>query len=119
VSALVYKLPPARRDLVEIYYYYARKGTVSTARRFLGQAEATFQRLAKAPGIGSRYELDVPIRAELRFFPVSRYRNYLVFYRPVEGGIEVLRVLHGARDLQGILAEEFGIDEAGHGAEEP
>ncbi|MGH7989069.1 MAG: type II toxin-antitoxin system RelE/ParE family toxin [Limisphaerales bacterium] len=32
----------------------------------------------------------------LRSFPVSRY---VIFYRPMENGIEVVRVLHGARDF--------------------
>ena len=36
----------------------------------------------------------------------------LPFYRPVPGGIEVLRILHGARDIQSILAEEFGGEDA-------
>ncbi|MBM3832603.1 MAG: type II toxin-antitoxin system RelE/ParE family toxin [Verrucomicrobia bacterium] len=32
----------------------------------------------------------------LRSFPVA---NHLIFYRPMDGGIEVARILHGARDL--------------------
>ena len=56
------------------------------------------------------------------FFPVSRFKAHVVFYRPVAGGIEIVRVLHGARDIDGVLAEEFGVDteaEAGDdGAEE-
>jgi len=49
----------------------------------------------------------------------SRFRKYLVFYRPISGGIEVLHVLHGARDIAGILAEEFGVkDDADDEADE-
>jgi toxin ParE1/3/4 len=109
--SIVSKLPAARNDLVEIFYYYISKGTIPTARRFLTQAEATFQRLAGMPALGTRYEPDEPVYAGVRFFPVSRFRVYLVFYRPIAGGIEVLRVLHGARDIHGILAGEFGIEE--------
>lgn len=109
MSAVVRKLPLARRDLVDIFYYYARKGTLTTARRFLKQAEATFQRLAGMPGLGTRYEPHEPIYTSVRFFPVSRFRTYVIFYRPIAGGIEVLRVLHGARDIAGILAEDFGV----------
>jgi toxin ParE1/3/4 len=36
----------------------------------------------------------------VRSFPVG---NYLIFYRPVNQGIEVLRVLHGARDIPSIF----------------
>ena len=50
---------------------------------------------------------------------MSRFRNHIVFYRPVADGIEILRVLHGARDLVSILAEEIGVaddhDEAADG----
>jgi toxin ParE1/3/4 len=110
VSRIV-RRPAADRDLVESYRYYARKAGLRTADRFFAQVEATFARLAKMPGIGTRYEPDEPLYADLRYFPVSRFRDYLVFYRPLPDGIEVFRVLHGARDIQGILAEEFGIGE--------
>jgi plasmid stabilization system protein ParE len=29
----------------------------------------------------------------------SGFRNYVIFYRQIDGGIEVLTILHGARDL--------------------
>lgn len=93
----VNRLPSARHDLVDIFYHYVRKGTLATARRFIAQAEASFQRLADMPGMGTRYEPDEPLYADLRFFPVSRFRAYLIYYRPVTDGIDVLRVLHGAR----------------------
>jgi toxin ParE1/3/4 len=32
---------------------------------------------------------------ELRFLPVG---NYLIFHRPIENGVEIARVIHGARD---------------------
>ncbi len=101
--------PAANRDLLAIYRHYARKAGLRVADRFFVEAEATFVRLARRPGIGARYELDDPKHADLRFFPVSRFRIYLVFYRPIPDGIEVYRVLHGARDLDGILAEEFDV----------
>jgi toxin ParE1/3/4 len=101
----------ARRDLVDIVYHYISAGSPDSGRRFRLQAEATFRRLARMPGIGIHYEHGSPALARLRFFPVSRFKNYLVFYRPITNGIEVLRVLHGARDIHSILLEEFGIEE--------
>ncbi len=38
----------------------------------------------------------------LRSFPVG---NYLIFYCPVNKGIEVIRVLHGARDIQNLFED--------------
>jgi toxin ParE1/3/4 len=96
---------------VEIVAYYVREGSPAAARRFREQAEATFERLRDMPGIGARYELEHPALADLRFLPICRFRKFSVFYRPTTDGIEVMRVLHGARDIHKILAEEFGIDE--------
>lgn len=61
------------------------------------------------PGMGTLYDHDHPALAELRFFPISRFNKYIVFYRPDDRGIQIVRILHGARDIASILAEEFGI----------
>lgn len=103
----------ARQDLVDIVYYYLRKRVPDTAHRFRDHAESLFRQLASMPGLGSRYEHEHPALAEVRCQPVSPFKNYLVFYRPIPDGIEVLRVLHGARDIHGILSEEFGLGEDG------
>jgi len=107
VSEII-RRPSANRDLVDIFRHYAHEAGMRVADRFFVQAEATFAWLARKPNLGTRYEPDEPLYADMRYFPISRFRKYLVFYRPVPGGIEVLRVLHGARDIAGILAEEFG-----------
>lgn len=80
------------------------------ALRFLAEAEATFGRLAAMPGMGRRYAPGHPVLADLRVFPIARYTSDLVFYRPLGDGIEVIRVLHGARDLGRVLADEFGLE---------
>jgi toxin ParE1/3/4 len=100
----------ADRDLVTIFRRYVREAGLRVADRFFAEAEATFARLASMPGMGTRYAPEEPLYADLRDFPVSRFPNYLVFYRPVPDGIEVLHILHGARDIAGILADEFGVD---------
>ena len=106
----IHRRQKARQDLVDIFRYYTRKAGLRVAQRFFGQVEATFARLAGMPGLGSRYGHEHPALADLRFFPVSRFKAHVVFYRPAAGGIEIVRVLHGARDIDGVLAEEFGVD---------
>ena len=105
------KLPNALRDLDEAADFIGRRSSPERAIRFLRAADSVLKRLAKMPGLGTRYESADPAFADLRVAPVSRFKNYLIFYRPVADGIEVLRVLHGARDLHGILAAEFGTEE--------
>ena len=53
------------------------------------------------PELGQRQEFGRNELAELRVWQVQGFENFLVFYRPVERGIEVLRVLHAARDIDG------------------
>jgi len=105
-----------RRDLADIFVYLGRT-RISSAHRFLREADATFQGLAESPGIGVRYEPDDPLFEGIRISPVSRFKKYLIFYRPIEGGIEVLRVLHGARDIHGLLAD--GLDIADYEDDQP
>jgi toxin ParE1/3/4 len=108
VKPIVRRSFGARRDLIDIVRYLGREAGPGTARRFLAQAENAFGQLAEMPGQGARFAPEIPAMADLRFFPVPRFKKYLVFYRSVEGGIEVLRVLHGARDIPSLLAAAFG-----------
>jgi len=38
-------------------------------------------------------------RGIARGLPVSGFENYLIFYRPLQDGIDVLRIVRGARDI--------------------
>jgi toxin ParE1/3/4 len=97
--------PRAKLDLIEHYSYIARD-KVAPAERFLRVAEAAFELLARMPTIGTAWESPNPRLVGVRVYPLPRgYRNYLVFYRPIEDGVEVLTVLHGARDLGSALGE--------------
>ena len=79
----IVRRPAADRDLVAIFRHYARQAGMRVADRFFAQAEATFVRLAGLPGIGTRYEPAEPLYADLRYFPVARFRDYIIFYRPI------------------------------------
>jgi toxin ParE1/3/4 len=105
----ILRRPAANRDVVEAYRYYARKAGYRTADRFIARVESTFKRLAAIPNLGAIYNPDEPAYPDLRYMPISRFRAYVTFYKPLADGdgIEVYRVLHGARDLEGILNAEF------------
>ena len=60
------------------------------------------------PSLGP-YDADFPALGEIRVFTISRFKMYLVFFRPVVDGIEIIRVLHGSRDIDAILMNDFGI----------
>src|SRR4051794_9057643 len=100
------KHPQALRDIIEHADYLARVSGFAIARRFLASTEQTINRLAKMPGMGRLWDSENPKLSEVRFFPISKFRNHLVFYRPNGGGIEVVRVLHGARDIEALFSDE-------------
>ena len=92
----------ARRDLLEHFVYIGRD-SVAAARRFLQAADKAMASLARMPEMGGRWDARNPALTGLRVWSIRKFENYLIFYRPVPEGIEVLRVLHGGRDIDTIL----------------
>ena len=92
----------ARDDLLEQARFIA-EDDLDAALRFLDAARAEFDRLALMPHLGRRREFRSAHLQEVRSRPVRGFEKILVFYRPVPSGIDVLRVLHGARDLGAIF----------------
>jgi len=91
--------PQAEDDLAEIWAYIA-EGRPDYADAFIGRIDREFRLLARNPGIGrARPELS----DRLRSLPVGRY---VIYYVPHKNGIEVVRVLHGARDLESLFEDE-------------
>ena len=92
----VFRSPQAELDLIEIWLYIAADNP-NAADELLDEVDRKCTMLADSPKIGRhRQELG----SELRSFPVG---NYLIVYRAVADGIEVARVLHGARDLEALF----------------
>jgi toxin ParE1/3/4 len=88
-----YRLTPqAALDLDDIYDYVSRSSPAAAAR-LVDRLERRCELLADFPEMGSRLNVRPP---GLRSFTVGRY---LIVYRPTGGGIQVLRFLHGSRDL--------------------
>jgi toxin ParE1/3/4 len=91
--ANIRRRPAAEDDLVAIWLYIA-DDDIGAANRLLDRFEETFALLADNPRIGRRRPELMP---EIRSFTVGRY---VVFYRPADDGIEIVRVIHGARDIE-------------------
>ena len=60
----------------------------------------------KHPRSGPLYDSGIACQMACGVFQSRAFENYLIFYRPRENGIELIRVLHGARDLATLFAEE-------------
>jgi len=97
--------PEADRDLEETALFIEMDSS-SAAKRFLDAATAGFRRLSDAPRIGVRVESTNVALIGLRRWRVPGFENHLIFYRVTEESIEIVRVLHGARDIESILSGE-------------
>jgi toxin ParE1/3/4 len=88
-----YRLTPeAEKDLDEITDFIAADDPVA-ANRLIDSIEQKCQALAEMPGVGrGREELAPNLRS-------SHVGKYVIFYRPEDEGIEVIRVIHGHRDI--------------------
>ena len=89
----------AQQDYLEIWYYIAADNK-EAANRVVRAFDAALNMLATHPQAGQRRPRLFP---GLRSFSVGRY---LLFYRVMPDGIELLRVIHGARKFQRKMFDE-------------
>jgi toxin ParE1/3/4 len=98
------KRPIVIQDLLNIATYISYDN-LDAGDRFLYAAEATFKLIATAPGIGRFSGFQDSQIAQIRQYPVKGFKNYLVLYELTETTIDIVRVVHGARDLEQFLLE--------------
>lgn len=91
--------PRARNDFEDILKYIG-KSDPESALEFVNRLESICKRIARLPGLGrKRDDLGPGIRA----FPVDRY---IIFYKALDFEVEIVRVLHGARDIESVFGDE-------------
>ena len=95
--------PVADADLEEIWLYVAEQSGAARADALEDQLHSAMVRLGEMPGMG-HLRTDLADEA-LRFWAVHRF---LIIYRPETRPLQILRVLHGARDVRAILGGELG-----------
>jgi len=74
--------------------------------RFLVAAHQTLALLANQPEMGWHPRLKHPALEAVRVFRVSGFTKVLVLYRAVDDGVDILRLVHGSRNLQALLRRE-------------
>jgi toxin ParE1/3/4 len=88
--------PEAEADIERIASYIAEDNP-RAAKRWFEDIHLHCQQLGEMPGIGAaRFD----VRPGLRMLPVG---NYLILYREVDDGAEIVRIIHGARQWQELL----------------
>lgn len=89
----------AARDIEDIWKYLA-PNNLKAADTLFDTLRESFPKLAKFPQMG---RLRSELAPFLRSFPV---KNYLIFYRPIDEGIEIILILHGSQDIETIFQDE-------------
>lgn len=88
--------PEAQEDLIEIWLYISQNNQAA-ADQLINAVNEKLILLSESPQMG---QLREELRTSLRSFPVGKYR---LFYYPIPGGIELVRVIHGARDIENLF----------------
>jgi toxin ParE1/3/4 len=88
----VIRTDEAERDLVDILVRLGRLSS-SASDRFAAEVDQKCQLLAQFPGMGAERD---DLQPGTRSFSIG---NYVLFYRPIQNGIELLRVFHGGRQI--------------------
>ena len=85
-------------DMKNIWSYFAQYSHDS-ANKFFREIAEKFQLLAENPKLGRSRDNYI---LGMRTFP---HKDYLIFYFPIENGIEIYRVIHGKRDIDDLFDE--------------
>ena len=92
----IIKRPEAENDLDDIWLYIAQDNP-NNADKLLDEIEEISRKLARFADMGRNRD---DLHSGLKSFPVSKY---LIFYIPINGGIEIVRVLHGMMDIDALF----------------
>jgi toxin ParE1/3/4 len=104
----VLKREAAKQDLIQQWVWYAENAGMEVADRFLRAVDDTLELLSTQPDGGAAFFVRQPELRNMRRFPVSHgFGKILLFYFPLLDGVDLVRVVHGGRDLERLLVEGF------------
>jgi plasmid stabilization system protein ParE len=100
-----YILSPEALDDLDVIWAYVAQDDADAADRIADAAYRVCGTLAKHPELGPlcRFSSGGPVG--IRFFVITEFPNYLVFYRVIADAVEIIRVLHGAQNIDELFAE--------------
>ncbi len=82
---------------------------LAAADCFLDAVADSFERLTQMPYIGVERRFTNPQLSGVRMWFVKGYEKHLIFYRVTDDAIEIIRVLHAARDIENALDDDASV----------
>ncbi|MBN2311863.1 MAG: type II toxin-antitoxin system RelE/ParE family toxin [Candidatus Hydrogenedentes bacterium] len=76
------------------------------AEGFLDAVEHACAALADLPEMGAPRHFDSPALCGVHMWCIRGFEKHLIFYRPLDTGIDVIRVLHAGRDIPNTIIED-------------
>lgn len=96
----------ARRDLTTQWVWCFENASPEIAEKFIQAVEKTLYLLAIQPLSGAVVPTATPKLKGLRRFCIQDgFDKSLAFYFPLEDGIDLVRIVHGNRDLERLFTE--------------
>lgn len=105
----ILKRPQVIKDLIELATYLS-EDNLDVSERFLFAAEKTFQKLSQFPQRGKLSNLTHPQLRDVRQQAIEGFRKHIIFYRLTDSEVEIVRVIHGTRDIEAILKQDLEED---------
>lgn len=93
----------ALNDILEQAAWYEEQSGLKLARRWEEAVTSVVLRIAVTPTAGAPCTFKAPELIGVRRVPVPRFPKHLVFYRLQKQQMVVLRIVHGARDLESLF----------------
>jgi toxin ParE1/3/4 len=93
----------AGNDILEQADWYKQRSGRTLAKRWERAVTAAALRIAKNPQSGSLCNFEANELRAVRRMSIARFPKHLIFYRVDSGEVEILRVIHGARDLESLF----------------
>lgn len=94
----------AERDIEDLTDYLAQRN-LDAACRLANAIEEALVDLQDLSAVGRARDEIHPKFTTLRSVAVPGFRNYLIFYQITDDVVEIVRVIHGARDLNKIFGD--------------
>jgi len=103
MSLKIVESDEAVNDVIDAADYIAQQAGLNTSDKFLQAVKTSYRQIADMPGVGSLRDYGQPTLQGMRRWHVTKFPKYLIFYMTAEAELRILRVLHGARDIETIL----------------
>jgi toxin ParE1/3/4 len=102
---IIHKTGLATTDINELADHFLEKAGPAIALRFIDNAECAFDQIVAMPSIGALLGLDELPYEDIRRWHIDGFSHLMILYREMADGIEIVRVLHTARDIPAVLRD--------------